>query len=317
MLKSFYFIVVLITMTEYVIKGRLAEDGQKMILPAIENESKCKFMASYHVYKRGAKIDPQPYKNLIYIALPENSTLHFGGREIPIPFISEGKIEDIRRFRISDFSIDTNGMTLAKIYPNTPFSIETRDGNPFYIFQMIDTPDSYRNGDEMPFGFVHEDKKDGLVKMERGNRIITLPGAIIYPKNCSYRIPGWLAKEFNGSPEFGFAYSPFTEARKGEFLHHNTEIMEPYMGIDGIGKLFVEADGGGYELEYNTTEGTKDKKKGELLELKKGDVLLPMPGVNHKFVFEEMQFPFTQFTINYASRLLNEVPAADRVALEK
>jgi len=58
--------------------------------------------------------------------------------------------------------------------------------------------------------------------------------------------------------------------------------------------------------------------KGEVFEIGKGDVLLPLPKVPHTIVFDERaQFPFTQYCINYAAKPLNQVPLDDRVVLEK
>ncbi|MGV8141823.1 MAG: hypothetical protein ACP5NW_05265, partial [Candidatus Woesearchaeota archaeon] len=56
---------------------------------------------------------------------------------------------------------------------------------------------------------------------------------------------------------------------------------------------------------------------GEVFEIGKGDVLLPLSKIPHTIVFDERaNFPFTQYCINYASKPLNQIPSSDRVVLE-
>jgi len=238
------------SLDNYLIKGRLAEDGQTMAFPILDEKGNLNphIRAEYHVHTA-----PKKYYDvsgvLLYLALPSKTTLKIGETLIPIPFKVKGEIQDVKTFKMSPYSITTEGFTLAKLHPYTPYRIRASDGTSYHSFEMLGTPDSYY-ADEMHFDFnlLPNDEKNKLNKsnamsdwasIERGSRVITLPGVILYSQNCAFRIPGWIAKEFNGSPEFGFAYSPFKEPRKGEVLHYHQEIMEPYLGIEGRVPLFV------------------------------------------------------------------------------
>ena len=302
---------------EYVLKGRLAEDGQTMSFPILrDGELRPWFRADYHVYGRLQNYNTNA--NLLYLAVPENVTIEAGERTVPVPFKQKGQIVDVRRITVSGPSYRTDGLTLVKIHPNIPVKLTAPGGTPYHSFEMLETPASYRNPDEMHQDFIVKDEKSGLLVAERGNRILTSPGLILYPDYCAFRLPGWLAKEFNGSPEFGFSYSEFKEARPGEVLHSHQKIMEPYIGLNGNIPLFVSLEDGSERMEFADPQGVKREYRGEMFNIGKGDVVLPLPYVPHRIVFDDRaQFPFTQYCINYAAEGLENIPADDRVILEK
>ena len=102
--------------------------------------------------------------------------------------------------------------------------------------------------------------------------------------------------------------------------------MEPYIMTEGTARFFVEVDGGGATYQANDNDGNsfaglvgrRTEYKGEILELGKGDVLLPMPMVAHRALFDDQtRFPFTYYCVNYAEKPLNGVPANDRIVLER
>ncbi len=312
------------------LKSRLAEDGQTMDFPVLENGSlRPLFRAGYHVYTEQPQRDYRVSENLVYFALPSGTVLEVGEMEVPVPFKQKGEVKDVKRFKLSPYSVTTDGLTLVKIHPRTPYKLKASDGTAYHSFEMLETPVSYRNHNEMYFDFVllPDSEKSKLDKsnaisewamLERGSKVIRLPRVVLFSENCAFRIPGWLAKEFNGSPEFGFSYSPFTEPRKGEVLHYHQEIMEPYLGIEGRVPLFIVTEDGSETFTCKDLEDTERTYKGEVFEIGKGDVILPLPKVFHKILFDDRaQFPFTQYCINYSSKPLNEVPTSDRVVLEK
>lgn len=312
---------------KYVITGRLDEDGQAMDFPVLENGNlRPLFRAVYHVHPKNAK-EYGTSKNLVYLALPSETTLEIGEMEVPIPFKQKGEVKDIKRFKLSPYAITTEGWALAKIHPRTPYKLKAKDGTTYHSFEMLETPASYRNPDEMHFDFVllPESEKGKLDKgnaisewamMERGSRVIRMPGVVLFPENCAFRIPGWQAGEFNGSPELRFAYAPFTEPRMGEVLHYHQEIMEPYLGLGGRAPIFIRMEKGSQTFTFKDLEGNKRIHKGEIFEIGKGDVLLPLPNVARTILFDDAQFPYEHYNMNYAARPLNEVPASDRVILE-
>lgn len=275
------------------------------------------FRAEYHVGSDEPKnYDVNPY--LRYFAVPKGFEIEAGERVVPVPFREKGLLKDVRRIRTSGPKYETAGLTLVKVHPGVPIKIKAPSGSAYHTFEMLDTPASYYNPLEMHQDFVVKDEKSGLVVAERQNRLLTAPGIIFYPDYCAFRLPGWLAKEFNGSPEFGFAYSQFSEARPGEVLHSHQEIMEPYIGLDGRIPLFVEVPDGDDRMKVTDTHGVEKEYTGHLYNIEKGEVLLPMPFVPHRIVFDERaQFPFTQYCINYAAKGLQHIPADDRVILEK
>ncbi|MFH0949482.1 MAG: hypothetical protein V1802_03265 [Candidatus Aenigmatarchaeota archaeon] len=307
-------------MQRYVIKRRLAEDGQTMDFPVLNEEGSEKptFRARYNVHTKPQR-EYNFGDNLIYLAVPSGTTLEFGEREIPIPFKQEGNNKDIKRFKVSPFFLTTDGFTLAKIHPKTPYRMKAKDGTPYHSFEMMETPKSYRSPDEMAFDFVYADEQNGLAAIERGSRIIKFPGVVLFSENSTCRIPGWLAKEFNGSPEFGFAYCPYKEPKKdGELLHFHQAVMEPYLGTEGNVPLFVAMEDGSEKLDVTDQEGIKKTYRGEILQIRKGDVLIPLPKIPHKLLIDDMTpFSFKLYIINYASKNLNEVPENDRVVLEE
>jgi|GEM_PF-5889778 len=167
---------------------------------------------------------------------------------------------------------------------------------------------------------------ESLAYRERGNRVIQLPGAMIFPDYCASRLPGWIAKEFNGSPEFGFALGEFTGPRPGEVLHYHggardavgDGIMEPYLGREGELRLFVGIEGGSERLVINDKQtGLPTEYRGEILPIGEGDVVIPRMGVRHRIVFDGARFPFYQYCINYADKTLDQIPESDRVVLER
>ncbi|MGV8141262.1 MAG: hypothetical protein ACP5NW_02345, partial [Candidatus Woesearchaeota archaeon] len=305
------------SLDNYLIKGRLAEDGQTMDFPILEDGNLVPlFRAGYHVHDDSRK-DYHINENLVYLALPSGTSLEIGEKEIPIPFKVKGEIVDIKKFRMSPYSINTDGVTLAKIHPNTRYRVRADIGTSYHSFEMLRTPESYKNPNEMHLDFMllPDSEKNKLEKnnamsewtaLERGSRVIKLPGVVLYSENGAFRIPGWLAKEFNGSPEFGFAYAPFKEPRKGEVLHYHQEVMEPYMGLEGRIPLFVAMPDGSDRFNFIDKNGNKAFYNGEVFEIGKGDVLLPLSKIPHTIVFDERaNFPFTQYCINYASKPLN------------
>lgn len=267
-------------MKEYV-AGRLSEDGQQFDLPIIVNgEQKPFFRAGYHIHKVGQPSrEYQHSKNLTYLAVPTKTKLHFQSRNIPIPFRDKtGEKKDLQMFSMSSFSIRTHGRTtLAKIHPYVMFRVQAEDGTPYHSFEWLDTPEDYKPANEEHFDPVYTDEKKGLNVMERGSRVIRLPGVTIYPEFCAFRIPGWQAKEFNGSPEFGFAYSPFEEPRKEEALHLHKHIFEPQIGLSGNMGLFVGIDDGSEKITITDVDGPERDVRGEIVEIKKGDIVITMP----------------------------------------
>ncbi len=315
-------------MPQYYIKGRLAEDGQTMDFPVLRDTVlHPMFRARYHVHTKHPR-DYTVSNNLVYLALPTGTILELGRRDVPVPFKDrEGKVVDVRRFQIiSPTTIRTGGLTLAKIHAGTPYQLRADFGTPYHSFEMLETPAKYKDPNEEAFDFVMlpEAEKSKLEKpnaisewvmLERGSRVIKLPGAVLFPDYCAYRLPGWLAKEFNGSPEFGFSHAEFKEPRKGEVLHSHHEIMEPYMCLDGVEPLFVAMDGGSTKLVAQ--DGKNTEYSGEVLELKAGDVVIPLPHVAHKIVYDGAKFPFTHYCPNYAAIGLDKISADDRQVLEK
>jgi hypothetical protein len=298
---------------EYV-KGELKEDGQTLDFPILRDGILIPtFRAAYHIHT-GSQTGHNVNKNLLYLALPSGIELELGEFSIPISREVKGETVDVKTLRFPDQRVITDGVCVAKINPGVPYKINAPDGTAYHSFEMLETPDSYRNPNHSNFVTL----PNGEIICERYDKIIKMAGAMIYPESCAFRIPGWLAKEFNGSPEFGFAYSPFKEPRKGEVLHYHQEIMEPYLGLEGTIPLFIATEDGREPLEAADLEGITKTYLGEIVEISKGDVVLPLPGVEHKILFnEKTKFPFTQYCMNYASKPLNEVPPADRVVLER
>lgn len=306
-------------MTEYLIQGHLAENSQTMDFPAmIDGQLKPWFRAGYHEMGAMRKGYYRHDKDLVYLAVPKETLLEFDEQRLPVPFIEKGAVKDVRQIKLSPTSLITDGVTLVKMPPNTGFKVKGNHGDHFHSFQWLETPDSYRDPSRMHFDFVYKDEPSGLNFAERGDRIIRIGKVIIFPDYCAYRLPGWLAKEFNGSPEFGFAYSRFTEPRPGEILHSHQEVMEPYIGLEGDIPLFVEMEGGSETLSVKDTFGADKEYRGEVVNIGKGDVVLPLPFVPHRILFDERaKFPFTQYCINYSARGLDKTPSDDRVLLEK
>lgn len=320
------------------IKGRLAEDGQTMEFPAIDKDGSLlsMFKASYHVGRN----QPTFYGlfELSYFVVPEGTRLDIvNACGVSVPFKEKGEVKDVRRFKIDPITVTTAGTTLVKVHPKTAARIQVPDGQPMYAFQMGIgfTPKIYENLDEMAFDFalLPDSEKAKLAKpnqmsewamIERGSRVIKLPGAVLFPDYCAFRLPGWIAKEFNGSPEFGFAIGDAKEPRKGEQLHHHAFdadnlVMEPYIGRQGVIRIFAGVEGGSETYRYKDMQGNGKECKGEILEVREGDVFIPMPDVPHRIIYEGSQFPFAQYTINYAARagkLLSDI-STPRVALEK
>lgn len=302
-------------MAEPFIRGRLGEDGERMVFPALENGVlKPVYGAIYHIHTK-PQADYNAFGNLIYLALPSGVTLELGPREVSVPFRQKGQITDVKRFRVGPSEITTDGTTLAKIHPGTPYKIKAKDGTPYHYFEWLKTPEQYRNPEERMFDFVYQDEGKGLAFIERGDRIVVLPGVLLFSENSAFRKPGWLAKWFNGSPEFGFAYSPFKEPDKNEALHYHQRVMEPYMGADGVARLFLAIQEGSDNLDFVNREGRQETVRGEILELRKGDVVIPMPEIKHKLVFDTV--PFTIFCVNYTDgTLTKDIDDTDKVPVE-
>jgi len=318
-----------------IVTGKLAEDGQQMDFPYVAEDGSLKplFRAMYNVYQKGfASGGYEMFTDrLVYLALPAGVTLEFQEYGIPVPFKDrDGKVLDVKGIKMSSFSITTgHDTTLAKIHPHVPFRVNAGDGTAYFSFEMLGAPAKYRDAQEVgfDFSFLPSEEKAKLRKdlamsdwaqVERPTRVIKLPGAVIFPDYCAFRLPGWIAKEFNGSPEFGFAVGDAKEPRKGEQLHHhNGEIMEPYIGREGVIGLFVAMEGGSETYKANDEAGTE--YRGEIFEVKKGDVVIPMPEVPHRILNEKSTFPYAQFTVNYAAKpgkLLSDV-SNPRTAIEK
>ncbi|MBI4162685.1 MAG: hypothetical protein HY513_03300 [Candidatus Aenigmarchaeota archaeon] len=318
-------------LSDYVIQGRLGEDGQEMDFPALRSDVYVSwFKARAHVFTYKGRHSDEQKTNLVYYALPRNgrSVVRTGPLDITIPFKVEGKVTGFRTYKSGVHEIETEGVCLVKIHPGVPHSVRMVDGALYHSFEMLQTPDSYYDlpmkndfvqlpdGEKQKLG--KEAAKSDWVQMERGDRLIKFPGGLLFPDFCAYRLPGWLAGPFNGSPKFMFAYGEMREPRKGELLHRHTNVMEPYIGLSGTARLFVGVPEGS-----DTYSATNQKSSlptiypGEVLELKQGDVLLPMPGIPHRFLFDNRtKYPFENYTINYAERGMDTVPADDRVVLE-
>jgi hypothetical protein len=304
---------------EYV-KGELKEDGQTLDFPILRDGILTPaFRAGYHV-QGGSKKDYEVSEDLLYLALPSGIKLELEEIIVPAALEVNGEITDVKKFMIPHQEKDTTELSIAKINPGMHYRLSRADDTKahgdilYHSFEMLETPDCYKNPDYSDFVTL----PDGSMLFERPEQITKMTGAMIFPKSCAFRIPGWLTGYFNGSPEFGFAYSPFKEPRKGEVLHYHQEIMEPYMGIEGRTPLFIETEEGSDKLETTDLEGKISVRKGEMIEMGKGDVMIPLPRTAHRILFDERtNFPFTQYCINYAAKHLNEVPKSDRVILER
>ena len=318
------------TIDQYVLTGRLAEDGQTMDFPVLrDGQLVPKIRATYR--------DPYSFAcvrggdNLVYVAVRDETKVRIEYlRKVAVPFKEKGRIAGVREFGFDEITFWTDeGTTLLKIHPGIQASISS--ARPYHVFEMLDTSERYRDENEMAEDFLYNPTKatltpegaesgvkhfpESLALRERGNRLIQLPGVIVYPDYCASRIPGWLAKEFNGSPEFGFAYSPFTEPRSGEVLHLHQEIMEPYIGLEGELPLFVATEDGGETLAVKHGDDEKTYR-GEIIPVCAGDIVLPLQNVPHRIQFDGARFPFTMYCVNYADKTLDQVPGSDRVVLE-
>ena len=295
-------------LSDYVIMGQLKEHGQTMDWPILVGTARHqKFVAQFH--NNGERLSGVAEK-LTYVAVRDNGQMTLANDNLPVTLKNEGT----RRYK-SHSTIENDGVCLVKIHPGTEYGFSPRNRG-IHIFTMQDTPSKYLDADAMGDDFVANEKGTQSAR-ERGNKIIHAPGALIFPDYGAFRIPGWIAKEFNGSPEFGFSYSPFTGPRSGEVLHAHREIMEPYIGLEGVLPLFIEIAGGREELTITNGEN-KEMRYGEIIRIKPGDVALPLPGVPHKLVFDERgSFPFTMYCPNYAPQNLDKTPADDRVVYGK
>ncbi|HLD85214.1 MAG TPA: hypothetical protein VI968_01530 [archaeon] len=303
----------------YVLQGTLAEDGEEMDFPLVKDGTSTPWVkARAHQYADFRSTPRESMsENLMFFALPSSSLITIGQREIPVPFIEDGSVKDVKRFKSLGYSLMTDGMCFVKIHPFTPYRIRGQYGELYHSFEMLETSDNYKKSHSMHFDPIYEDERKGLAVEERGERIITMPGVRIFPANCAYRLPGWIAGHFNGSPEFAFAFSEFNGPRKGEVLHSHTEIMEPYIGMSGTARLFVEIPEGDEIYMAQRHDGSQMQFKGTIFELGVNDVLLPMPGVAHRFLFDDKTvYPNTACAINYASVGLEKVSEYDRVVLE-
>ncbi len=304
-----------------VIKGRLAEPGQKMDLPVVRyGQLVTRFVARYEVMTDSQSRNPKPNETLTYLVLPPGTKLNLGARKVPIPFKTpNGEIVDVAHIECSPMDLFLPRLAVIKLHPDTPFSLEGNDGTPYHVFEMPkeETPNRYRNPKEMASDYVVTDQKAGLLVAERDTRFVELPGALVYLDYSAFRLPGWVCNYFNGSPELGIAYSRFTEPRAGEVLHDHREIMEPYVGLEGTLRLFVEMEKGSARLNARNKEGSVVEYAGQIIEISPGDVVLPLPGIKHRLIFdgEETRFPFTMLCLNYADRELH-LPRDDRAIYE-
>ena len=299
------------------IKGRLAEDGQTMDFPIVDLEAgtlKPFIKAGYHVHTVPAK-DYEVLDNLLYLAVPKGTIFDFGERIIPIPLKdSAGNIIDKIHYTGSSY-INCNGFTVAKIHPGTPFKVKMPDRTSYHSFEILETPLKYKNIGEMALDYVQED--DHTVVCERMNRIISLPGVILYPDYSARHIPGWLCRASKGSPELGFGYSLNKEPRPGEILHYHRQIMEPTINVDGKIKLFLAGRDGSDTIKIRGFDGNLQDQKGEILTLQEGDVIIPMPLTRHKILYDGFVVPQTYYTINYARQGLDLISSDERVPLER
>lgn len=293
-------------------RGRLAEDGQTMVLPAYNGGEETPYaLACYHAFISRRKGFDTADK-LTYAAVPTDTTLEFGEREANIPFIQGGEVKDMRKIRVGRFQLTTHGdMTVIKIHPGVSFRISSRDGTGYHTFKILDTPEKYTKGFEV-FDAVCPDERTAL--MERGERILRFPGATVYPDYCAFRLPGWLAKEFNGSPELGVGYSIFTVPRPGEALHHHDQTAEPQIVLRGKLRLFAERGGGEDAYEYVGKSG-KRVARGDIFDMAKGDVAVFPVGVNHRILFEGAETNTEWITLNYSSEGLDKTPN-DKISVE-
>ncbi len=302
-------------MAEPFIRQRLAEDGQTMEFPVLKDgKLKPSFRARYNACTNSKQYDSSP--NLVYLALPDESTIYIEDTRFSIPFIQKGEIKKLQHLTAKTELRVQGGISLVKIYPGVPYRVKTLiDGWPYHSFEWLETPDSYRDSGRLPQDFVYVDEKNGLAFIERQERIVKFPGGLLFPENCAFRIPGWLAKWFNGSAELGFAYSPFKEPDKNEALHYHRNVMEPYMSVDGVARLFLATQDGSEKLNYVNKEGRQETVRGEILELSKGDIVIPFPETMHKLVFDRL--PFAIYCVNYTDGpLTKEIDDTDKVPVE-
>jgi len=292
-----------------VVLKKLEDIDQTVILPVFNEDGTTEpwVKVSYELTSLG--IDYKVNENLTYVTIPKGATLDIGERFIRIPRYENGEIVDWSEFTLAPTSIHSEeGLSIAMIRPGVLFGVRGKQRIPYHSFQLLHTPEKYRDY-----------STPDLSKIENADKIIFMPGVTIYPEACASRIPGWLAKEFNGSPDFGFAYSPFYGPRNGEILHYHNEVVEPYLGIRNNVLLFVADEEGSERIKISNLEGMLEEVRGEVFKIEKGDILIPARGAVHKILFEDerVKFPSTIYVLNYAKNPLNELGLEDRVVLEK
>ncbi|MBI4896649.1 MAG: hypothetical protein HY832_03835 [Candidatus Aenigmarchaeota archaeon] len=211
-----------------------------------------------------------------------------------------------------------DGTCLAKIHPGTPFSIVAGDGAVYHTYELLETPEHYSDSRHMAPDFVDLDREKGHVLMERQEKIIKIPGGLVFSDHGAWKKPGWMANEYCGSPEMRyFALRDCRSSRSGEVLHYHGYEMEPYIGLEGEVRLFVSVDDGYEMLAFRNREGVSETIRGEVVPIKSGDVVIPLPRVRHRILFEQMSYPISMDCINYSAHGLQNYSNNDRVVLEK
>lgn len=310
-------------MTGPLIFGKFRSEGHVETWPIYENgQSRDALKVTY------GKTDPvscwRPIfssGNMSYVLMPPHSHLQILDQTLSIPFVDGGQVKDVRKINVGPMRIENGeGYSVAKIHRHRRFSIDSTDiERAFYVFEILQVPERSQGPGEH-FDLVYADEKKTLARIERGDRVVPFPGGVLYPDYCAFRLPGWLCKEFNGSPELGVAYSRFLGPRKGEVLHAHTELVEPYIVLEGEMPFFIETENGTERyVARKTVEGQviETEKRGERLVLTRGDFIVPSPHTAHRILTDSARYPFTQVTLNYSPGFnLTKIPSDDRTIFE-
>lgn len=236
--------------------------------------------------------------------------MKLGPTNYNLPFTAKNQEVVDYNIHIDGINLEFDQLTAIKINPYRTYSVELKDGNPYYLFEITTMNMVFPNP---PINFVQREADTFLA--ERYNKLVVLPGAIAYPSTSRFRLDGWLCKEFNGSPEFGIAHTPVLTPRAGELLHHHTALTEVYIGLSGRSELFVENGEGVERLDYTNRDGKKTQMSGEVVQINQGDVFSAGIGPAHRMVYREL--PVTYLCLNYAIDPLHLVPKDERVVLEQ
>lgn len=281
---------------------------------------------AYNIRHTDSEFDkPKTNKNLIYLAFDNSITIEIFQKT---PITVKGQTVNYETSQM----IKTDGFSLFKLHPGTKFRIFAETGISYDAYEILNTPKKYSDKDNHAVDFVSTGKDQ--YQVERLERLIQIAGGgLVYSQNSGFSAPPtWLAKEFNGSPEFGFALSPFDKAsaekrNTAEVMHqhlsldakleneelHKVGLTEVYRGKGpGVGRLFV-ADENGAEV-YKSRDGKE--YKGKIIEITDGKMAIITPNTPHRLLFDKSDLPFTCYVLNFAHCPLNLLPKNERDELE-